>query len=406
MDRSVAKPRLPRTVRLLGWASLLNDVASEIIFPLLPQFLLSLSGGGKLALGVIEGVADSTASLLKLWAGAWSDRAGGRKAFVVGGYGVAALVRPLTGLAFAPWHLFVVRVVDRIGKGIRTAPRDALLADAAPPAMRGRVFGFHRSMDHLGAALGPVLATLFLLAWPERLRELFLWTIVPGGVVAVLLAFGLHEPPAPRERAAPPRLSLRPFDRNFRRYLASLVLFTLGNSSDAFLLVRAGELGVPTAALPSLWFAFHVVKSAGNRLSGPLVDRFGPRPLILGGWAVYAALYLVFAEIATAAQMWAAFLAYGVFYALTEPAEKTLVARLVGPESRGLAFGWFNGATGVAALPASVLFGWLYERFGARTAFGCGAALAAAASVMLLSVRTPPPVEPQAYPEDSASGNP
>lgn len=388
MDRSNAKPALPRNVRLLGWAGLLNDVASEAVFPLLPQFLLSMSSGGKLALGLIEGVADSTASLLKLWAGAWSDRSGGRRAFVVGGYGIAGLVRPLIGLAVAPWHVFAARVVDRIGKGIRTAPRDALLADAASPEMRGRVFGFHRSMDHLGAAAGPVLATLFLSAWPGRLRELFLLTLVPGLAVVALLIFGLRDSSAPRAREAPIRLTLRPFDRNFRTYLAALVLFTLGNSSDAFLLVRAGEVGVPTAALPLLWCAFHVVKSLGTYLSGPVVDRLGPRPLILVGWAIYASLYGVFAVVATAAQMWCAFLAYGVFYALTEPAEKTLVARLVDPERRGLAYGWFNFAIGIAALPASVMFGWLYQSFGPTTAFGCGAALAVAAAAVLSIVRT------------------
>ena len=390
MDRSPAKPALPRNVRLLGWASLLNDVASEAVFPLLPQFLSSMSPGGKLALGLIEGYADSAASLLKLWAGAWSDRSGRRRAFVIGGYGIAGLVRPLIGLAVAPWHVFVARTVDRIGKGIRTAPRDALLADAASPETRGRVFAFHRSMDHLGAAVGPVLATIFLLAWPGRLRELFLWTLVPGLAVVMLLVVGLRESSAPRASETPLRLTLRPFDRNFRLYLASLVLFTLGNSSDAFLLVRAGELGVPTPYLPLLWFAFHVVKSVGTYLSGPAIDRLGPRPLILGGWAMYAALYAIFAVITTAAQMWGAFLAYGVFYALAEPAEKTLVAQLVERRHRGLAYGWFNSAIGITALPASVIFGWLYQSFGATTAFGCGAALAVAAAAVLSMVRTPP----------------
>jgi MFS family permease len=326
--------------------------------------------------------------LLKLWAGAWSDRAGRRKTFVVAGYVVAALARPLTGLVTAPWQLFAVRSADRVGKGIRTAPRDALLADAAEPAIRGRAFGFHRAMDHLGAALGPVLATLFLLAWPGALRTLFLLTLVPGLAVTALIVFGLKESQRADERPISPRLTLRPFDRNFRLYLATLIVFTLGNSSDAFLLVRAGELGVPTAFLPLLWFAFHVVKSVGNYLSGPVVDRFGPRPLILGGWVVYAAVYVAFALITTAWQAWIVFLVYGVFYALTEPAEKTLVTQLVGADRRGLAFGWFNFAIGVAALPSSLLFGWLYDRFGSTVAFGWGAMLAGNAALMLLGVRS------------------
>lgn len=382
-------PSLPRNVKLLGLASLLNDVASEIIFPLMPKFLLSVLGGSKAELGLIEGVADSTASLLKLWSGAWSDRAGRRKAFVVFGYVLAAVVRPLTALSTSPWHLFAVRTTDRVGKGIRTAPRDAMLADATEPSMRGRAFGFHRSMDHLGAALGPLVAMAFLLIWPDHLRTLFFLTLIPGLAVAALVIFGLKEAGGGDGEKQPLRLTLSPFDGNFRLYLATLVVFTLGNSSDAFLLVRADELGVPTAYLPLLWFAFHVVKGVGNYWSGPVVDRIGPRPLILAGWAVYAVIYFAFAWITTAWQMWIVFLSYGVFYALTEPAEKTFVAQLVGKEARGLAFGWFNFAIGVAALPSSLLFGWLYGRFGPMAAFGCGAALAGLAAVMLLGVQSP-----------------
>lgn len=212
-------------------------------------------------------------------------------------------------------------------------------------------------MDHLGAATGPILASAFLLAWPGELRLLFLLALLPGLAVVALLVFGLREEPAvspPQERL---RLTLRPFDRNFRVYLAALAVFALGNASDAFLLVRAGELGVATALLPLLWCAFHVVKSAGNLLLGPVVDRVGPRPLILAGWGVYALIYLAFAMAATAWQIWVLFLAYGVFYALTEPAQKTMVTAPVGTERKGLTFGWFNFATGIAALPSSVIFG-------------------------------------------------
>lgn len=388
-----AGPRsLPRNVKLLGLASLLNDVASEMIFPLMPQFLITVLGGNRFHLGIIEGVADSASSLLKLWSGAWSDRDGRRKRFVVFGYTLAALVRPVTGLVTGPWQLFAVRTADRIGKGIRTSPRDAFLADSTDPGMRGRAFGFHRAMDHLGAAIGPLLAAAFLLAWPGRLRLLFLLTIVPGLLVVALLVFGLRERPAsnpPRER---PRLSLKPFDRNFRVYLLALVVFTLGNASDAFLLVRAGELGVPVAALPLLWCAFHVVKSGGNLLAGRAVDRLGTRPLILSGWVLYAAIYLAFALASTAWQVWVVFLGYGLVYALIEPAEKTLVANLAGAERRGLAFGWFNFVIGFAALPSSLIFGWLYERHGALAAFGWGSSLALLAAVLLAGVGSQPTV--------------
>lgn len=382
-----APPALPRNVKLLGLASLLNDVASEMIFPLMPQFLIAVLGGNRFHLGIIEGIADSASSLLKLWSGAWSDRAGRRKGFVVFGYALAALARPLAGLALVPWHLFATRTADRIGKGIRTAPRDALIADSTPPAAHGRAFGFHRAMDHLGAALGPILATLFLLAWPGQLRLLFLLTIVPGLLAVGLLMLGLREAPPAAPPQEPLRLTLQPFGWNFRLYLLALVVFTLGNSSDAFLLVRAGELGVPTAMLPLLWFLFHVVKSSGNWLGGAGVDRFGPRPLLLAGWMLYAVIYVAFGLASRAWHVWGLFLAYGVFFALTEAAEKTLTAVLAGPQRKGLAFGWFNFAIGIAALPSSLIFGWLYQQLGPLVAFGWGAGLAIMAAALLLGVR-------------------
>ncbi len=381
---------LPQNVKLLGAASLLNDVASEMIFPLMPQFLITVLGGNRFHLGIIEGVAESVSSLLKLWAGAWSDRAGQRKGFVVFGYAMAAVARPLIGVVIAPWHLFAARTADRIGKGLRTAPRDALIADSTDEAVRGRAFGFHRAMDHLGAAVGPILAMLFLLAWPGELRTLFLLTLIPGLAVVILLIFGLREKFVEKPQVERLRLTIKPFDRNFRIYLLTLVIFTLGNSSDAFLLVRAGELGVPTTLLPLLWCAFHLVKSGGSLLAGRAVDKFGPRPLILMGWLIYAVIYIAFALIETAWQVWVAFLVYGVFYALTEPAEKTLVAKLVGAERKGLAFGWFNFAIGIAALPSSLIFGWLYEQHGPLVAFGWGASLSALAAILLLFVSTKP----------------
>jgi MFS family permease len=312
---------------------------------------------------------------------------------VLFGYTLAVVVRPLIALITAPWQLAAVRTADRVGKGVRTSPRDALIADSTPPALRGRAFGFHRAMDHLGAAVGPLLAAGFLGLWPDHLRTLFGLSLVPGLLVLALLVFGLREAPAvtPAKQRAP--LTLAPFDRRFRVYLLALLVFTLGNSSDAFLLVRAVELGVPTVLLPVLWCAFHVAKSTGNLLVGRAVDRFGPRPFVLLGWAVYSAVYLAFALADAAWQACALFLVYAAFYALTEPSEKTLVVNLAGDERKGLAFGWYHFAVGVATLPASLLFGWLYERGGAMTAFGTGAALAFASGAILVTIRpTKPPV--------------
>jgi MFS family permease len=379
--------KLPRNVWLLGFASLLNDIASEMIYPLLPQFLLSVLHGSKQYLGLIEGAAESLASLLKLFAGAWSDRVGKRKNLAVAGYTVAALARPLLGLATAPWHALGLRLADRFGKGIRTAPRDALIADSTEESVRGRAFGLHRGMDHLGAAIGPLLAMVFLWLWPG-MRTMFVLTLIPGLAVVALLVFGLREPPhAAPARHEPLEWTLRPFGANFRVFLAALVLFTLGNSSDAFLLVRAGELGVPQHLLPLLWFAFHVVKSSGNIVGGGLVDRAGPRLPLAAGWLAYAAIYLGFAFASSAWHVWTLFLGYGIYYALAEPAEKTLVAQLAGPQHKGLAFGWYNLAIGIAALPASVIFGILYQQLGPLVAFGSGAGLALAALGLLAFVR-------------------
>ena len=395
-DPSASRGKLPGNVKLLGAASLLNDIASEMIYPLMPQFLIAVLGGNRLHLGIIEGFADSVASLLKLWSGARSDQTGRRKDPVVIGYTMATISRTLLAFVFAPWQLFAARILDRIGKGIRTAPRDAMIAESTPAAMRGRAFGFHRAMDHLGAAIGPLLATFFLLTWPEQLRTLFLLTLLPGIAVVILLAVGLRDKPiaavAPKQ---PLSLNIAPLNRRFRLYLFALVVFTLGNSSDAFLLVRAGELGVATAMLPLLWAAFHIVKSVGNLLAGAAADRFGPRRLILGGWAIYAAIYIAFALIDSAWQVWVVFMLYGLFYALTEPAEKKLVTELVGDANQGLAFGWFNFAIGIASLPSSILFGWLYQQYGALVAFGFGAILAALAALILILVPTGPQDESQ-----------
>ena len=364
-----------------------------MIFPLLPNFLMTMLGGNRFYLGVIEGVADSAASLLKLWSGAWSDRVGHRRGFVIFGYGIAAFARPLIGLVQFPWQLFGARIGDRIGKGIRTSPRDAMIADSTSPESRGRAFGFHRGMDHLGAAIGPVLASAFLWFWPNQIRLMFLLTLIPGLIVVLVLLWGLQEtttrdasPSGKEERF---QFSLRPFGRDFRLFLVALIVFSLGNSSDAFLLVRAGELGVATVYLPMLWFGFHIVKSAGNILIGGWVDKIGVKRPLAAGWLIYAAIYLAFAFATSAWQVWAFFMLYGIFYSLTEPSEKTLVANLAGSEKKGLAFGWYNLAVGIAALPASLLFGWLYQDFGPVVAFGWGACLAIVAVILLLAVRVP-----------------
>ena len=408
MSPSFNRKRLPANVRLLGLMSLLNDIGSEMLAPLLPEFVIGVLRGTKAQLGLIDGVGESIASLLKLWAGGASDRAGSRKWFIVVGYFVAVLARPLMGLAGAPWHVFALRAIDRTGKGLRTAPRDALIAESTPQEQHGRAFGFHRAMDHLGAAIGPLVAFIFLWLFPGELRWLFFLAIVPGIPILFLVTLGIRDkraagntlrgvPEPPRMEASienSPRplvgaFSLAPFPPRFRLYLLALLVFTLGNSSDSFLLVRAKELGVGTLWLPILWLVFHLVKSGGTLLGGRWSDRVGPRPLILAGWLLYAAVYLALGLASAAWQVWLLFLVYAGFYALTEPAEKALVAAIVGPEHKGLAFGWFNLTIGIAALPSSLLFGWIYDCYGSLAAFGSSAALALVAALLLVLLVPP-----------------
>jgi MFS family permease len=385
--------QLPRNVKLLALASLLNDIGSESIYPLMPKFLESL-GGGKFALGMIEGVADTTASLLKVYSGSWSDRADRRKPFILLGYTVTSLARPILAFATWPWQVLLVRGADRFGKGIRSAPRDALLAESAPPAMHGRAFGLNRAMDHLGAAIGPALAMGFLTLWPGAIRTLFLLALIPGIGTIALIVWGLRESRATSPSPPPEQRSLRrillpplPASGPFRRYLLAIVLFTLGNSTDAFLLARASQLGVADAHLPGLWLVFHLVKSWGSWQFGRIVDRLGPQPALLCGWAIYALVYVGFGWADQTWHAWALFLLYAFYFALAEPAEKALVVRLTPSFAKGAAFGWFNLALGLGALPASALFGALYEDFGPHWAFGFGAACVALASAVLLTVR-------------------
>jgi MFS family permease len=374
---------LDRSVRSLGLVSLLTDVSSEMIYPLLPAFLTGTLRAGPAFLGVVEGLAEALAAFVKLYSGRLSDRLSRRKPLVVAGYSLSSLVRPLVALAGAPAHVLVIRLLDRIGKGVRGAPRDALIAEVTAPEERGRAFGFQRAMDHAGAALGPVLASAVLLVTGEP-RAAFALAALPAALAVLTLVRGVHEQPrrlgdTPREAA--PRAPLEPA---LARYLAALTLFTLGNSSDAFLLLRAQQAGIPLALVPLLWSLHHVVKAGAGTWGGTLSDRVGRRPTILLGWSLYAIAYAGFATAEAPLAFPVLFMVYGLFHATTEGAERALVADLATPTSRGHAFGLFHAVTGAALLPASLLTGLLWQRFGAGTALGTGALLAALAALGLL----------------------
>src|SRR3954454_8173897 len=300
------RPRLGRNVVALGAVSLVTDVATEMTYPLIPVFLATVLGASATYVGTIEGAAETTAALLKWASGWWSDRIARRKPLVLAGYALASAVRPLIGLAQSAAQVLGIRVADRVGKGIRTSPRDALIADSVDPAIRGQAFGFHNAADNLGAVLGPLIAFAILRWEGLPLRTVFLLTAIPGALAVLTLLFGVRETP----RTAPPKkdgkVDLKAsLGGRFWAYLGVLLLFTLGNSTDAFLLLRAGQLGVPTALAPILWAMLHVVKSASSTPGGALSDRIGRKPLVIAGWALYAAVYFAFGRAAVAWQAWA-----------------------------------------------------------------------------------------------------
>lgn len=378
---------LPRTVFILGVVSLLTDASSEMIYPLLPLFLATSLGTGAAFIGLIEGVAESTASLLKLFSGWWSDRLGRRKAIVVGGYTLSACARPLVALAGTGWHVLAVRFTDRVGKGLRTAPRDALIAAATPEGSWGRAFGFHRAMDHAGAVIGPLIAFALLSTVVHDFRVVFALAAIPGlFAVGVLAARVADAPAAAREATGPPRLSLAPFSARFRAVLAVVTLFTLGNSSDAFLLLKAHAVGIGAASIPLLWIVLHLSKAFSSTPAGMLSDRVGRPRLIIAGWLVYAAVYGGFAVADRAWQIWALFVVYGLFFGLTEGVEKAYIADLATPDLRGTAYGLYHAAIGLTALPASLLMGLVWEYVSPAAAFTVGAALAIAAAALFLLI--------------------
>lgn len=354
---------LPRTVKVLGGVSFLNDAASDMIYPLLPLFLTQVLGAGPASLGLIEGVAESSVSLFKLFSGVLSDRFRNRKVWIVAGYGASNLVRPLIAFATAWPQVLLLRFADRIGKGLRTSPRDALVADAVSPDQRGRAYGFHRAMDHAGAVVGPLVAAAVIGVWGQPIRMVFLLSSLPGILCLLLIFFGLRKTEAPPRPATVfhPKAAWGQIPASLRSFLGILFLFTLGNASDAFLILKAKKLGVSTAMVLALWSFFHMVKSATSLVGGRLSDRIGRRVLLGTGWAIYAGVYAGFAFATRSWHMWALFGVYGTFFGLTEGVERALVADFAPGALRGSVFGLYHLTTGVASLFASLLFGALWK---------------------------------------------
>jgi MFS family permease len=393
---------LPRNVFAIGLVSLLNDASSEIIYPLLPIFLASSLGASARAIGTIEGLAESISSLLKLFAGYLSDRLAKRKLLVVAGYSVASLARPLLAFAQTWTQVLAIRLTDRIGKGIRTAPRDAMIADTVRVEQRGIAFGFHRAMDHAGAVVGPLIGYVLVILFVANAKspttrefsKIFLAASVPALLAVLVAVFFMRESPQHASHGSEIKtLSVRGFDGNFKRFLVVLALFTLSNSSDSFLILRAMDSGVSIAVVPLLWAAHHGMKVLSSLFGGDLSDRLGRKRLIVAGWILYAAVYAGFAFATHQASLWVLFLVYGIYFGLAEGAEKALVADLVRPEQRGTAYGLYNLAFGVTVFPASLMMGMIWDWKGPTVAFLVSAILGATAALLLLILVKPHPEE-------------
>jgi MFS family permease len=388
---------MPRNVLAVSAVSLLNDTSSEIIYPLLPAFLALALGASPFAIGLIEGFAESVASILKLFAGNLSDKLGRRKPLVFVGYAIAAITRPFLGFVASWPQVLIVRMTDRVGKGIRGAPRDALIASSVPKSERGIAFGFNRAADHLGAVFGPIAAFLLLSIFAVNAQQptiteyqyVFLFASIPVVVGLLIIWFVVKEPKAKRDPAAKLSLSLSGFDSNFKRLMVVVAMFTLSNSTDAFLLLRATDAGISPAVLPLLWMMLHFSKVVSSLLGGSISDKFGRKRTIAAGWIIYALVYLGFAFVDSAWQCWLLFIVYGAYFGLTEGVEKAFVADLVPDEKRGTAYGIYNLAYGIAVFPASLLFGLVWTEIGAMYAFVMSAGISVLALIFLTAVKQP-----------------
>jgi MFS family permease len=377
---------LPRTVIVLGLVSLLNDASSEMITPLLPVFLTATLGAGPAIVGFIEGLAEATASVLKLVAGRLADRGIDPKRLVLGGYGLSNATRPLIGLASAWSGVIALRFLDRVGKGLRTAPRDALIAGAVPAAQRGRAFGFHRSMDHAGAVVGP-LAAFALLTLQVELHHVFLWSIVPGLLVLALLAFGV---PArqPFEVAPPARFAWVTLHRRLQVMIAVAGVLALASVPEVFVVLWATQSGMAVQWVPLVWAAGSLAKMLIALPAGIVADRFGRVRVLLAGWTLRVVALLLLAGLTAPAawQVWLLFMGYAATLAVTEPAERSLIGDHADAHERGTAYGLYHLASGLLVLPGAVIFGALWQVAGSGVAFATAAVVTAAAAAVMAAI--------------------
>ncbi len=383
---------LAKTVVWLGVVSFFTDLSSEMIYPLMPIFLVKVLGAGVVSIGVVEGIAEATASLLKIVSGFWTDYLKRRKPFILLGYGISGLFRPLIGTALSWTSVVFFRFLDRIGKGIRSSPRDTLIADVTPPQLRGSAYGLHRAMDHAGAVAGPLVAALLLSVFMLELRTVIYLSIVPGIIAFLCIVWGVQEDKVVTVATDTSQkisfallvLTWKQMAVDLKIIFLAVFVFSLGNATDAFLLLRLNNSGVPTAMVAILWSVHHVIKMVSVYYGGKLSDQWGHKKMLLTGWVFYATIYFVFAGSLSYVTSILVFLIYGIFYGFVEPAERALVSNLAKQHRRGSVFGFFHFFVGLGALPASLLFGWLWMRWGYPVAFMVGAMLALVAALILL----------------------
>ena len=374
-----------KNVFVAGLVSFFMDISSEMIYPLVPVFLASVLGVNKSVIGLIEGIAESTASLVKVVSGWFSDRIGNRKWLMAAGYGISTLSRPIVALATGWHHVMGSRFMDRFGKGVRTAPRDAIIAESTDESSLGKTFGFQRSMDSMGAVVGPALAFFLLGILSNDYRKVFWLSMIPGVIAVLLIIFFIREKKKSVTVHAPrPKLTLKHFDSKFKFFVIIAALFAVGNSSDMFLILRAQQVGVSTVLIPMVYLLFNLVYSLSSIPAGVAADRFGKERIILLGFVLFAVLYYGFAVAQDTKTIWFLFAVYGLFMGLTDGIQRAFLAAIIPVDFMATAFGFYNTVVGLAMLPASLIGGWLWDRVSPSATFYFGAATAAVSAVLFI----------------------
>ncbi len=378
---------LNKNVFFTGVVSFFMDISSEMIYPLIPLFLANVLGVNKSMIGLIEGIAESTASLLKVFSGWLSDRIGRRKNLMLAGYAISTLSRPIIALAGAWQQVLASRFVDRLGKGIRTAPRDAIIAESTEATHLARAFSFHRSMDTMGAVVGPAIALLLLQLHNNNYKMVFWYSMIPGCIaVLVIMAFIKEKKRPELTKAERPKLTLKDFDWKIKFFIVIATLFALGNSSDAFLILRAEQVGIPTVMIPAVYLLFNLIYSLSSIPAGMAADKYGKKRIILLGFILFACLYYGFANAGSAAAIWVLFSLYGLFMGLTEGIQKAFLATIIPPDFKATAFGVYATAVGLATLPASLIGGLLWDRVSPAATFYFGAGTATLSAVLFVAL--------------------